>query len=86
MNGEALQKEEIEVVQSDGTVTTTEKIQVSPEQVLRKMLDDDLYAPVRAILAASNEGALVEYSSLEKELADTTIANNDKDEEFMIVE
>jgi hypothetical protein len=85
MNCEALQEEEIEVVQSDGTVTT-EKIRVSPEQVLRKMLDDDLYAPVRAILPASNEGALVEYISLEKELADTTIANNDKDEEFMIVE
>ena len=87
MNGEALREEEIEVVQSDGTVKT-EKIRVTPEQVLRKMLDDDLYDPVRAILAASNEGALLEYGTLEKELADTTIDNNDKDEEsdFMIVE
>ncbi len=60
MNGEALQDQEVEVVQADGTVTT-QKVRVTPNQVLRKALDESLYDPVREILLASNEGILAEY-------------------------
>jgi len=60
MNGEALKEEEVEIVDADGTVRT-EKVQVTPEQVVRKMLDDQLYNPVREILVSSREGALLEY-------------------------
>ncbi len=60
MNGDALREEEVELVQADGTVKT-EKIRVTPEEVLRKMLDDSLYDPVREVLVASREGKLVEY-------------------------
>jgi len=55
MNGEALKEEEVEVVKMDGTVVT-EKVRVTPEEVLRKMLDEPMYDPVRVILAQSNEG------------------------------
>jgi hypothetical protein len=66
MNGEALREEEVEIVQSDGTIRT-EKMRVTPEQVLRKMLDDSLYDSVRELVAASTEGALLEYGALDKE-------------------
>ena len=66
MNGEALREEEVEIVQSDGT-SKTEKIRVTPEQVLRKMLNDSLYDPVRQVLTASTEGTLLEYNTLDKE-------------------
>ena len=57
MNGEALKEEEVEVVMEDGT-TVKEKVRVTPEQLLQKMLDDSLYDPVREILGQSTEGAL----------------------------
>jgi hypothetical protein len=60
MQGETLRDQEIEIVQVDGTVVT-KKVRVSPEEILRKMLDDKLYDPVRQILVASLEGALLEY-------------------------
>jgi len=63
MNGEALKEEEVEVVQKDGTVKT-EKVRVTPEQVLKKMLDDAMYDPVRKILESSMEGALKEYEPI----------------------
>jgi len=63
MNGEAMKEEEVEVVQVDGT-TRTEKIRVTPEEVLRKMLDDTLYDPVRVVLGDSSEGALADYDCL----------------------
>lgn len=63
MNGEALEDDEVEVVESDGTVRT-EKVRVTPSQVLRKVLDDPLYDPVRNILVASDEGVLKDYKSL----------------------
>uniref|UniRef100_A0A7S1Z7U1 TROVE domain-containing protein n=1 Tax=Ditylum brightwellii TaxID=49249 RepID=A0A7S1Z7U1_9STRA len=55
LNGAALQEEEIEVIQKDGTVVT-EKIRVTPEEVLRKILDDSMYDPVREVLSRSDEG------------------------------
>lgn len=60
MNGDALREEEVQMVQADGTVTT-EKIRVTPEEVLRRMLDDSQYDPVREVLVASMEGKLVEF-------------------------
>jgi Domain of unknown function (DUF2828) len=60
MNGEALKEEVVEVVEMDGTVRE-EKIRVTPEQLLRKMLDDSVYDPVREILAESKEGLLGDY-------------------------
>jgi hypothetical protein len=66
MNGEALREEEVEIVQSDGT-SNTEKIRITPEQVLRNMLNDSLYDPVRKVLSASTEGTLLEYNTLGKE-------------------
>mmetsp|Transcript_15241 Transcript_15241/g.33366 ORF Transcript_15241/g.33366 Transcript_15241/m.33366 type:complete len:612 (+) Transcript_15241:131-1966(+) len=63
MNGEAMKEEEVEVVQKDGTVTT-EKIRVTPEHILQKMLEDSMYDPVRKILGLSMEGALKEYEPI----------------------
>lgn len=60
MYGEALKEEEIEVVLEDGTVVT-KKIRVTPGEILRKMLDDKLYDPVRELLHSSLEGKLLEY-------------------------
>jgi hypothetical protein len=52
MAGNALEEVEVEVVDIDGNVTT-EKVRVTPEAILRKMLDDELYDPVRRIMATS---------------------------------
>lgn len=60
MNGEALKDEEVEAIGADGTIRT-EKIRVTPLEVLRKVLDDPLYDPVREILAGSDEGTLHAY-------------------------
>ena len=60
MNGEALKEDEVEVVQADGGMVR-EKVRVTPEEVLRKMLDDPLYDPVRRILDKSEEGVLKAY-------------------------
>merc|ERR1712107_26497 len=62
MNGDAMKEESVEIVESDGTVRT-EKIRVTPAEILRKILDDPLYDPVRAILAESNEGILQNYTT-----------------------
>jgi len=70
MNGEALEDKMVEVVEADGTVRT-EKVRVTPSEVLRKMLDDSLYDPVREILVESNEGVFMGQnpitSSIDKE-------------------
>ena len=63
LNGEALAEQTVEVVEADGTVTT-KKVQATPEEILRKMLDDKIYDPVREVLAESKEGALREYELL----------------------
>merc|ERR1712224_316472 len=60
MNGEALKEEEVEIVEVDDTIRK-EKIRITPEEVLRKMLDDSLYDPVREILSCSGEGTLRNY-------------------------
>eukprot|EP00536_Pseudo-nitzschia_multiseries_P015051 jgi/Psemu1/311692/fgenesh1_kg.813_\ len=70
MNGEALRDDEVEVVQADGTVRT-EKVRVTPSEVLAKILNDPLYDPVREILVASDEGVLSEYKSIEIERPQT---------------
>ena len=57
MNGKALEETEVQVVNANGTVTT-EKVKVTPQEILRKMLDDELYDPVRAVLDSSTEGKL----------------------------
>lgn len=64
MNGEALQDQEVEVVQADGSVKT-KKVRVTPSQILRKALDESLYDPVREILLANNEGILAQYRGIE---------------------
>jgi hypothetical protein len=75
MQGEALKEEEVIVVQSDGTVVT-EKIRVTPEEILKRMLHDSLYDPVRKILAASQEGVFGEF---EFELLEQTASDEDND-------
>jgi Domain of unknown function (DUF2828) len=50
--------EEQETVQADGTVV---KRSMTPIMVLRKMLDDELYDPVRSILYESQEKELAKY-------------------------
>ena len=63
MCGEAIKEETIEVVEKDGSVVT-KKIRLTPEDILRKMLDDKIYDPVREILGHSVEGKLQEYELL----------------------
>ena len=63
MYGEALREEIVELVQADGTVTK-EKIRVTPDEILRKMLDDKLYDMVREVLMLSKEKKLLEYELL----------------------
>ena len=60
MGGDALEETEVEVVQADGTVKK-EKARVTPEQILRKTLDDAMYDHVRVVLATSDEGCLRNY-------------------------
>jgi len=50
----------VEVVEADGTVRK-EKVRVTPSQVLRKVINDSLYDPVRAVLITSDEGVLKDY-------------------------
>jgi len=80
MNGEALEDNEVEVVETDGTIRK-EKVRVTPSEILRKMLNDPLYDPVRGILASSNEGVLKDYHALDNLhislLADNEVANDD---------
>jgi Domain of unknown function (DUF2828) len=57
LSGDALREDEVEVIDADGNVST-EKIRVTPEEVLRKMLDDELYDPVRLVLHKSDERSL----------------------------
>ena len=64
MGGGALEEQVVEVVQADGTVKT-ETIRVTPEQILRKALDDSMYDPVRLVLTTSNEGCLYKYKAPE---------------------
>merc|ERR1712113_833915 len=69
MNGEAFEDKEVEVVVQayDGTtVVRTEKVRVTPSEVLRKSLDDTLYDPVRVILLESKEGILADYCTSEQ--------------------
>lgn len=61
LNGEALKEQEVEVVQQDGTVVK-EKIQVTPEMVLRRTLDDSRYDLVRRVMAESDEGVFADYT------------------------
>ena len=49
----------IEEVAADGTVTHRE---VTPEETLRKALDDERYNRIRVILSESNEGVLSKYT------------------------
>lgn len=35
---------------------------MTPEEILKKMLDDSLYDPVQKVLGESREGALLEYN------------------------
>ena len=72
MNGEALKEQEVEVVQEDGQVVA-EKVRVTPEEILRKMLEDPIYDPVRKVLGESKEGALLEFELL--------VADGSSDEE-----
>ena len=57
LDGEPLITEE---VTSDGTVINKG---ITPEETLRKALDDENYDSIRSILSASNEGLLSKYSS-----------------------
>jgi hypothetical protein len=57
LDGEPLITEE---VTSDGTVINKG---ITPEETLRKALDDKNYDSIRSILSASNEGLLSKYSS-----------------------
>ena len=53
----ALDDLEVEVVDANGEVAST-KVRVTPESILRKMLNDELYDPVRKVLATSRESEI----------------------------
>jgi hypothetical protein len=57
LDGESLGTEE---VTPDGTIINKG---ITPEETLRKALDDENYDSIRSILSASNEGLLSKYSS-----------------------
>jgi hypothetical protein len=84
MNGEALEDKEVEVVEADGTIRT-EKVRVTPLEVLRKALDESLYDPVRATLLESNEGILTEYKPIDSLHLSRDDRTTDTDDEFEIV-
>jgi len=84
MNGDALKEEEVEVVQKDGAIVK-EKLRVTPEQVLQKMLSDPLYDPVRAILGKSTEGALRGYEWVPPITNQSTELPAEEDDEFQLI-
>jgi hypothetical protein len=54
VTGKALKEEEVEVVDEDGQMVedgqvVTEKVGVAPEEILRKMLDNPFYDPVKLL-------------------------------------
>jgi hypothetical protein len=55
LNGEPLV---IEMLETDGTVTQRE---VTPEETLRKALDDERYDRIHVILLKSKEGLFLNY-------------------------
>jgi Domain of unknown function (DUF2828) len=57
LSGDVLREDDVEVIDADGNVST-EKVHVTPEEVLRKMLDDEIYDPVRLVLDKSDERSL----------------------------
>jgi hypothetical protein len=57
LSGDVLGEEEVRLTDTTRQVTT-DKIRFTPEKVLRKMLDDELYNPVRLVLQASDERSL----------------------------
>ena len=57
MTGNALDDLEVEVVDANGEISTV-KVRVTPESILRKMLNDELYDPVRKVLATFRDGAI----------------------------
>jgi hypothetical protein len=63
MNGDVLKEETAEVVQKDGA-DVMQKVRVTPEEILKKMLDDLLHDQVQKVLGESREGALLEQESL----------------------
>ena len=58
----------IEEVATDGTVTRRE---VTPEETLRKALDDERYNRIRVILSTSNEDVLSQYIFTPQESSDS---------------
>jgi hypothetical protein len=84
MNGEALKEQEVEVVQENGRVVT-EKVRVTPEEILLKMLNDPLYDAVRSILGKSTEGSLKEYESLTLTRVDGSSEVVDEKEDFELI-
>ena len=63
LNGEAVKEEFLEVVQSDG-ILRVERLRITPEEILKRMLNDTLYDPVREILGETTEGTLKEFEFL----------------------
>jgi hypothetical protein len=78
MQGKVFEDVEVEVVQADGT-TKKEKVCISPEQVLFKMLNDEQYDPVKEIVGESEEGklAFVETVPAEDVQAESKEIEND---------
>lgn len=84
MNGEALEDHEVEVVESNGTVRT-EKVRVTPSQVLRKVLDDPLYDSVREILVASDEGVLKDFKVFDLRDSLRIVDESSNEDEFVML-
>ena len=63
MTGNALDDLEVEVVDANGEISTV-KVRVTPESILRKMLNDELYDPVRKVLATFSDGAISPLQSV----------------------
>jgi hypothetical protein len=71
LEGAPVEMEEVEVVDAAGEVQLVQvaKSKPTPYDTLRKVLDDERYDPVRALLSRSTEGVLAEYCHVPVEKA-----------------
>jgi Domain of unknown function (DUF2828) len=84
MQGKVLEDVEIEVIQLDGTIKK-EKVRVTPEQILYKMLNDELYFPVKEIVGASDEGKLAHVEIVSEDPSEQ-VAAKENDGDFQMVD
>lgn len=86
MQGKVLEDIEVEVMQPDGT-TKKEKVRVTPEQILYKLLNDEMYYPVKEIVNMSKEGKLAQVEIVSEDPTGQNKANKEgNDDDFQMVD